>query len=317
MGVARRDAHDTQVVAHLLAELTPEARRGWDDTESRTPGPVSSNLHERLHRRLGAVSRALRSTKPGMPIHAACCSLPDGRGVLIAGPTGTGKSTLAVVLGLRSGATLVSDDTIWLSDHRATSLGAPVAVREGSPCWESARELWYAEEGARILVRPVDLGMPPIRTSARVDLLLFPRFEPGSSDLRAITPAEAFCHLAGSLLRSCTADEVDALAELAVRLPAAVARYADVDSSVDVCTRFFATAVEPAPVRPRRLDEAEVRRAGLCRDVQAMRFGGEVAMWRPPAPQVLWVSNWSEGTLWETPAAETLAANGFLERKES
>jgi HPr kinase/phosphorylase len=52
-------------------------------------------------------------TGPGQILHATCVSV-DGRGLLIMGPSGSGKSSLAIKL-LALGAKLVSDDRTALS----------------------------------------------------------------------------------------------------------------------------------------------------------------------------------------------------------
>ncbi|MCB2151511.1 MAG: hypothetical protein KDE06_10360, partial [Rhodobacteraceae bacterium] len=54
-------------------------------------------------------------------LHAACVSL-EGRGVLVLGPSGSGKSALALQL-MAHGCTLVSDDAVEVRDDD----GAPVA----------------------------------------------------------------------------------------------------------------------------------------------------------------------------------------------
>ena len=60
-------------------------------------------------------------------IHASCVAI-DGRGVLIAGPSGSGKSDLALRL-IDRGATLVSDDYTELSQvGRSLHANAPATI---------------------------------------------------------------------------------------------------------------------------------------------------------------------------------------------
>lgn len=57
------------------------------------------------------------------PLHASCVAL-DGRGVLIAGASGAGKSDLALRL-IDSGARLVSDDQTLLREEGGVLIAAP------------------------------------------------------------------------------------------------------------------------------------------------------------------------------------------------
>ncbi len=56
-------------------------------------------------------------------VHASAVAL-DGRAVLILGPSGSGKSSLALAL-MASGCTLVSDDRTVLSERDGVLLAAP------------------------------------------------------------------------------------------------------------------------------------------------------------------------------------------------
>ena len=65
-----------------------------------------------------------------LPLHAACLSF-DGRGVLIAGASGTGKSTLSLALA-KNGADFISDDWTYLTyddaELCAHGLSAPIKL---------------------------------------------------------------------------------------------------------------------------------------------------------------------------------------------
>lgn len=65
----------------------------------------------------------------GTPVHATCLDY-GGRGLLIAGPSGSGKSDLALRLLDRPGWRLVVDDRVQLSStDRAVLATAPVRLR--------------------------------------------------------------------------------------------------------------------------------------------------------------------------------------------
>ncbi len=63
------------------------------------------------------------SDEPPQTLHA-CCVAIDGRGVLIAGPSGSGKSDLTLRL-IDSGAMLVSDDYTIVSSRDGTLRATP------------------------------------------------------------------------------------------------------------------------------------------------------------------------------------------------
>jgi HPr kinase/phosphorylase len=100
-----------------------------------------------------------------MPLHATCVAV-DGKGLLILGPSGSGKSSLALqMMGL--GARLVADDRVEL-DRRGDSLFAtcPASLRgliearglgilRADPLPE-AQVILIAD-----LARPPDARMPP------------------------------------------------------------------------------------------------------------------------------------------------------------
>jgi len=82
--------------------------------------------------------------------HQATCVCMDGRGLLIEGPPGAGKSSLALAL-IDRGAVLVGDDGVSLECHDARLFASPVPATSGLL---EVRNLGIIE------VVPVMLGVP-------------------------------------------------------------------------------------------------------------------------------------------------------------
>jgi HPr kinase/phosphorylase len=102
-----------------------------------------------------------------LTLHATCVAV-EGRGVLITGPSGTGKSSLALAL-MAHGARLVADDRVTLS-LREGALWAtcPPAIRGMIEARGIGLLAAEAVEGVEVTV-VVDLGqtegmrLPPLR----------------------------------------------------------------------------------------------------------------------------------------------------------
>jgi hypothetical protein len=300
---------DRRITSHLLADLADEARDAW---ASMAPaGPRRRGLHDIVHARLSGVSRSLGATKPGLPVHAGACVLAGGPGVLIAGPTGSGKSSLSALLATEWGATLVSDDTVWLGASGAEGIGAPVALRPGSPLWDRARALWHADDSARLLARSVDLEAPPVALAGPVDRVLFPTHRQDTSQLTPLPAAEVFGRLAGSVLRRCSEGDLVFLAELVGRCPAAAIAYPDAETSLRLSAAWLEATTVPR-VEVQILDVDVLREAGLGVEVRGARFDDDVVLWRPALGRLLHLRGWLGGSLCNTPAWEELAASSFV-----
>jgi serine kinase of HPr protein (carbohydrate metabolism regulator) len=70
------------------------------------------------------------SVPPGSARHQATCISVEGRGVLIEGPPGSGKSSLALAL-IDRGAVLVGDDGVSLEQHGTRLIASPVPATRG------------------------------------------------------------------------------------------------------------------------------------------------------------------------------------------
>lgn len=113
-------------------------------------------------------------------LHASCVAL-DGRGVLILGPSGSGKSALALAL-MAMGAGLVADDRtrVWREEGRLRA-AAPAAIR-GRIEARGVGILAAPAVEAEALVLALDLGrreearLPPPRRMPLLGLSLPLRF---------------------------------------------------------------------------------------------------------------------------------------------
>ena len=95
------------------------------------------------------------------PIHAGCVAI-GGRGVLICGPSGSGKSDLAIRL-IDRGAILVSDDYTQLRVESGQLVASPPATIAGKV---ELRGVGLVERDFLAEVRialAIDLGLPPER----------------------------------------------------------------------------------------------------------------------------------------------------------
>ena len=66
----------------------------------------------------------------GILLHPSSCVAIDGRGLLIEGPSGSGKSSLALAL-VDRGATLVSDDIVTLAGDGGQLIASPAPNIKG------------------------------------------------------------------------------------------------------------------------------------------------------------------------------------------
>jgi hypothetical protein len=138
-------------------------------------------------------------------LHAACVTDAQGRGIVLAGPTGAGKSTLALALA-RAGAGFLSDDVVFLSPEPGIVrvLGFADAVGLSDHAAHAFADLEHRlsepplEGFPKRLARPRDVLDVPAVGSCRPELLLFPfvaddrwseceRLDPGEALLR-LTP---------------------------------------------------------------------------------------------------------------------------------
>jgi hypothetical protein len=149
---------------------------------------------------LEAMVYNLLATMHTVPIHAACVAL-DGRGVLLAGDSGAGKSSLAYACA-RSGWVFVSDDASSLlrSGHDRRVIGNPGVFRfrdNASGIFPEFAGFPGSKRGAgKPTVEVKTASLPAIRTApdCMVEYVVFlrrPGAEPGAAKLTPVSAEDA------------------------------------------------------------------------------------------------------------------------------
>lgn len=139
-----------------------------------------------------------------LPLHAACLSL-GGRGLLIAGASGTGKSNLSLALA-RSGAGFISDDWTYVTYDGgglcAHGLSAPIKLLPDAATFFPAltdHELRISLNGELAYeVSPGELGVP-FESECNPDCLVFyERVPNGEPELTRLSGDEARDYICSS-----------------------------------------------------------------------------------------------------------------------
>ncbi|HKR26784.1 MAG TPA: hypothetical protein VJS11_04990 [Acidobacteriaceae bacterium] len=155
---------------------------------------------------LEAASASQLWTRFATPIHAACVAL-DGRGVLLCGDSGAGKSSLSYACA-RAGWQFISDDCSYLLHNQAgrNVLGDCHQVRFRPSAAELFPEIADAEVTPRLDGTPsIDFltsNWPTIAATrgTHVDFIVFlNRREPGIADLVPFSREVAYCFIRQNL----------------------------------------------------------------------------------------------------------------------
>lgn len=154
---------------------------------------------------------------PSIPVsilHGACVE-HKGRGLLLVGPTGTGKSTLALALG-RHGLGYLTDDRIYLSLRNgrlfAWSVGGFLKLRpdaSGQILMGGGKEPSLSPKGESILeLDPEDdLRFKRVKCCEPHSLVFLKRGSEATPEIRQANPAERAAHLERDL--SCDANHAE------------------------------------------------------------------------------------------------------------
>jgi hypothetical protein len=172
-------------------------------------------------------------------LHAAGLVAPNGRGLLLVAPGGSGKTTLAAALNA-DGFELLSDDVVPVAlDGGLLALGLPLSLKPGSwPLLKARRQDLEALPVIDRLGVPVR-WLPPrgqaVRRPVRPGLLLLSRHVAGQ--LAAVEPATPEQVLQGiieadSVLRGLDQAKLEALARWIEAVPAYTLTYPDLDTGL-------------------------------------------------------------------------------------
>jgi hypothetical protein len=193
-------------------------------------------------------------------LHAGAVSA-NGRAMLLAGPTGSGKTSLAAWF-VANGFRYLSDEVVALVEGGTDVVGFPRAmVVKGEAAVKIEALAAFAAAGTvqtahSFMISPAAEQVAP-HVPARCGLIVFPQFEAGAPlRIAGITAAQAGLRLMGCNLnaRNLPGAGFSGIGALARAAPAFVLHYGDFDQLggiVDVLARLLLDA-EHAPRDPRR-----------------------------------------------------------------
>jgi hypothetical protein len=195
-------SEDADVLYGQLAGIHLRCAAGDGVTRLHSPSFTGFSLYLATHPLATVSLMELMERRGRYSLHAACLAR-EGRGALLAGPTGSGKSTLTLAL-LRAGLDFVSDDVVFLTDG-GDVLGFPDALGVTSDSAARFPELDGAEPAGgfpKRLVR-VEAAFPAVvsRAGCRPRALVFPHVAADRpSALRPLDPGEAWLRLVPDVL---------------------------------------------------------------------------------------------------------------------
>jgi hypothetical protein len=245
-------AADTPVDHRLDLHGTPA---GWQLYVDRRPfdeGAGYDAVRVALWRALTEIG--CRPAERLIVLHAAGLVAPNGRGLLLVAPGGSGKTTLAAALNA-DGFELLSDDVVPVAlDGGLLALGLPLGVKPGSwPVLKTCRpdlEALPVIERLGIPVRWLPPRGPAVTQPVRPGLLLLSRHIAGQP--AAVAPASPEQVLQGiieadSVLRGLDQTKLEALARWIEAVPAYAMNYPDLETGLARIHDLLADVTEAVP----------------------------------------------------------------------
>jgi len=214
--------------------------RGWRLTRNAQPFASGQTADSALTTLLSAlVNHACKAEDRLLVVHVAGLVGPDGRALLLIGPGGSGKTTLAAALNAE-GMALLSDDVAPVRrDGRLLALNTPLCLKPGSwPVLAARRpDLAAAPTFERLgqTVRYLPPQGPALREPLGLALLLFPRYQPHQPARREpLSPEAALQGLvaAEAVIRGLDQAKLDDLARWVAAVPAYALTYPDLATGV-------------------------------------------------------------------------------------